>query len=1191
MAENDKALVASSEFDIAPFVAGMDAMSASLQKFSALEEALQKQLTLSNKALADNKAAITANKAAIETLDKSSADYQAQLTSLTTQQQQLTTQQKDLQTGIKGTKAELTGVKQSTTDYKDALNNVVAVSRQVKESGRNLFDVASITQQVQKVTAAAGNFREIFNGKIPTEDLDALEEKLASTGDEFERLRTVIDFIEEKMQTLDPGTEGFADLQKVVETGRGVLEQFGQVQETVAKNSDSLRGRLSAVRNELAKMIADGVDPANEDFVKLQKEAAHLQDALDKAGERVRTFSNDFRLLEGGIEAIRGVAAGFELAEGASALFGVKNEAVEESIKRLNAIMAIANGLQEVSNLLKKESVIRLVAEEIATKAYTISQRILAVTLGTTAAASKGLAATLAATGIGALVIGIGLLISAIAEWSAATKAQTEAQENLNVAIEQGNRDNEIFIAGIEDATKILSAQAQVTQANNQLVGASDAKLLRQRIENAEALRVISQRGLEQEIDQARAFEASNEERRNAAQERLDEIVRTGEGTADDIEALNKTIDETSKAIDTRIELENKLELQLLINQRDRANERAELQKLELQRTNDFLKRLEELRKKLLDDQNKSARQDAQQLGKQAADQLAFQLKAIDRDVRKGQLTNSQGRILKDLLRQINDVELTQELKEFEKKSIEAQQSIEDQIFNLRLTAGEQRTSLLRDQLEREAATIEINFRKEFNALEIERTAMLQGVREAFDQGLISEGQFQANSDRIQSIYANLFLNLTELTRRKQEELANLAFQRSQELVQQLFAPSFTKLSEETTSEIQKVTARFTSGQITFEKYQKELTRITREESQKRIKLQQTEAEQLLAGVERRLALEQDPQRRDELQAEILRLREEIAQLKRQAAQGEAENTKANQDQFDAKVARIAQYAQAIGGLVEQVVGFWARANEAEQAQLDKSIAIQQKRVEAATRVAERGNAEYLRLEEDRLNDLQVKQEAAARRQLAINAILQASQALVAFTSALAQGIATGGPLGGIAIATAVLGLIASGYAIVQNLQNNNNTQQLKKGDKYVRRRNGEPSGDDTIAAMLTEGEAVIPKGTNQEYGDAVEAIYDRTVPAEDMNAFVNSYAGSRRRTPALNYEHIGEVTEMHTTYDARLVDMAKEQNRRLEETNQLLHGVNTTLKNIGVHFSIDRHGLIGMLLEGFNNAKITKRT
>lgn len=1172
---DDKALIASSEFDTTQFVKGMDAMTASITAFMAKEDELNKRLGASTTALTLNNKALKDNQTAINALDKNTADYQQNLQRLTAQQTTLQQQNAGLTTGIKQTRAELGQISGSVNTYKEALNNITAAAQKAKAAGTNLFDVAGLSQRVQQITAMASQFRDVFQGKIDNTALDQLEEKLAGTSDEFEQLREVIAFVEDKLKTLDPNSQEFTDLTEVVATGKDVLEQFAGVQEQVNKNSTTLTGRLKVLKNELSEMTLQGKQ-GTEEFKAIQKEAAHLQDAIDKAGERVRTFSNDFRLIQGGVEALRGIAAGFELAEGTAALFGVKSGAIEESIKRLNAIMAIANGLQEISNLLKKESVVRLVAEEVATKAYTISQRILAVTLGSTAAASKGLAAALAATGIGALVVGIGLIISAITEWASATEKMAEEQENLNVAIEQGNRDNALFIAGIDDANKKIDEGILIRQTANEKIGKGDLAALKQRIANNAEIRKKDEELLQQQIEQAKRFEEAQIARGDKAQEQLDRIARGEEEASDKfIEALKKTVDEVNKATDTRVELETRQEFLLLRNQRDGLRDRNELKKLELAQTEDFLKRLEELRRKLLDAQNKGVRQDANQLAKQANDALQTQLRQIDTEVRKGALSRDRGNALKAVLRQINGVELETELKEFGKKSVAAQQQLENQIFDLRLAAGQGRVELLRDQLEREAALVEVNFKTEFNKLEVARDELLTGVRDAFDQGLISPGQFQRNSDRIKAIYVDLFENLTQQTRRKQEELARLAFERSNELVQQLFAPSLTGLTEATTKELVALTKLYTGHQITFEKYQRELTKITKRESQRRIDLQITENEELLAGAKRRLDLEADPGERAKLEARILELRNQIALLRRQLAEGNATGAKADHDEIVRRVQLIASYAQAIGSVVDNVVGFWQKANEAEAKSLDRSIALQEQRVAAATRIAERGNAEYLRLEEDRLNELRIKQENNARRQLAINAVLQGSQALVAFTAALAQGISTGGPLGGIAIAAAVLGLLASGYAIITSLQaQSNGSQKLFKGTRSVQRRNGEPSGRDTVPAMLTEREAVLPVELAEAYRPTVDAMFDGQVPASAMNRFVMEHSSLSEPVPALNYARMAEAADVHVSYDGRLVAAYAEQTKQLRETNDKLDSMNKHLKHMGVSVVVDKHGL-----------------
>lgn len=1186
----DKALVASSEFDNAAFIKGMDEMTAALTKLSATEAALKKQLDDGTKALNTNKAALKSTQEQIAALDKTSTTYQQDLQRLNQQQTALKNEQVAINNNLKANRQELAQVNATAKTYKDSLSQIVTVARQLKAQGGSLFDVGTLNQQVATINELGGSLRDIFQGKIDTEELDRLEAALAGTKDEFEQLGQIIDFIEGKLGELDPNSQEFADLTQVVETGRQILEQFGEEEEEVAKKGLSMRARLREIKTALQEMEDAGQD-GSEEFERLAIEAGQLEDQIGDTNARIRILASDTKNLDFGIAAIRGLASAFGVAEGTAALFGLRTEDVQASIQRLTAIMNVLNGLQELQNLLQKQSVLLVVGQNIATKAYTISQRILAATLGTTAAQSRALNAALLTTGIGALVAGIGILISLLSDWANATKEMTEAQENLNIAIEEGNKANELFLQGLESRGRARILEAEIAQAAAERIQETDQQALERRVANNRQLREIDIRNLEEQVAQARRFADSRRSAFDDAQAQLGEIIAGRQAFDEDlVAALNKTIDEFNKADTTAANLEEALDLRRLQNRRDRLREDIELQRARLKAEEDFLKRLEELRKRLLDAQNAAARQDAAQLRKTAQDNLNFELRAIDREVRQGKLTRDQGNLLKNLLRQINEVELTKELKEFREKVVEAARELDQTIFDLRMRNAEERVNLLRDALEREAELISLQGKQEQERLVRERDDLLRGVRDAFTKGLIDEPAAEANADRIERIYDDLLRNLAERTRRRQEELANATFERSLQLVRDLFAPSLVNLTEATTRELQALTERFVRGRITYERYQRELTEITRRESQRRIQLQITENQQLLAGVQARLALENDPARREELQREILRLREQIAQLQRQLAQTEVEDQKAQDEAVDAKVARIAKYVGAVGGLVNAVVSFWQSTNEAEQRALERSIQLQETRVEAATRIAERGNAEYLRLEEDRLNELRVRQEEAARRQLAINAVLQTSQALVAFTGALAQGIATGGPLGGIAIATAVLGLLASGYAIVQSLQDNNQTQGFRKGSKFVRRANGEPAGEDTVPAMLTEGEAVVPRDRNRRYADAVAAVIDGTVPAEDMNAFVNSYHANRRRLPGLADERIGEAHEAHAGHDARMAEISLHHTQLMEANNEKLDRVERQLKNMGVTFQVNRQGMIVMLLKGFNQANINKK-
>lgn len=1191
MPDDNKALIASSEFDPTKFIKGIDDMTAALGRLSAQEDQLRGDLTNINSALSANQKALKSTQDQLASLNKQSNTYQDDLAKLTKQQSDLTQQQQALQGSLKTSRDQLTQVNDTANNYKTALTNLTAVSKQVAadNKGRTLFDVASMNQQIKDITDIGIKYRNVFKGKIDNSELDALEDKLVSTKDQFQQLRDVVDFTQSKLSSLDPNSDAFRDLSQVVEKGKEILDEYGNVEENVGKRGQTMTSQLRAVRDELAKLQAAG-QTNTEEFQQLTEEAAHLQDAIDKTGERVRTFANDTRLIQAGVEGLRGLAAGFELVQGASALFGVKNEAAEETVKRLTAVMAIANGLQEVSNLLKKESVVRLVTEELATKAYIATQRILAVTLGSTAAASRGLALAITATGIGALVVGIGLLVTALSAWASESKEAAKAQELLNYQTELGIEFTNLYIQALADAGKQITATHERDQAINEEISRNDRVNLVNRQKNAAELRKVAIKTTQDQLDEANKLVVKERANYDKAADNLkayaENRVRLSE---DEVKAYQKTVENYNKIQTTAFNLENQLEVQNINNVRDRAKERTELRKFDLAVFENYSKQLIDLQKRLNDAQNAQQRQDADQLQKQAADKLKAEQANITRDVQKGALTSSQGKVLKNLLKQINGVELETELKEFTKKSAAAAQAINDELTNLALQSAETRAGLIGDELAREAATIKVNAEKETQALVTAQRDALKGNADALQQGLLSPEQAIFNANRITGIYKKLLDDLAAKTIAAQDALAAKTFQKLQEELQRTFQDKELNLSESTTLEIQKLTLRFLQGKIRYDQYQRELTQITETESIKRINIQIKENEALLAGVQARLKVENDPGRKKELEDQVRSLRQQISDLKRQLGAAETADQQSDTENFKNKVKRIADYAQAVNTVVQAVVNFWQQANEAEQKSLEKSIQLQQTRVDAATKLAERGNAEYLRLEQDRLDQLTLKQENAARRQIAINAVLQTSQALTAFISALAQGIAQGGPLGGLAIAAAVLGAIAAGYAIVNSLQQDQ-TQTLWEGTKSVERGRS-PKGRDTVPAMLTEGEAVLPVDVNRDYHPAVAAIYDRQIPAEELNSFVNNYRVNNRSIPGLDHDRLSDVAGVVVTYDGQLLEATEKQNRMMAEHTDALNRVDKHLTGLGIEVNIDRNGLSFSLLKAIEKFKIDKKS
>ena len=165
----------------------------------------------------------------------------------------------------------------------------------------------------------------------------------------------------------------------------------------------TLTGQLRGLKNELAQLEQSGKGGTAQ-FRQLTLEAARLEDQIGDTRARVANLASDTFKFDAAVQATQGLAAGFEIAQGAAALFGSESEDLQKALLKVQAATAIANGVQQVANLLLEESAIK--TQLLATK-----EAILTTVVGTSTGALKAFRIALAATGVGLLVIGLIALV------------------------------------------------------------------------------------------------------------------------------------------------------------------------------------------------------------------------------------------------------------------------------------------------------------------------------------------------------------------------------------------------------------------------------------------------------------------------------------------------------------------------------------------------------------------------------------------------------------------------------------------------------------------------------------------------------------------------------------------------------------------------------------------------------------
>lgn len=327
-------------------------------------------------------------------------------------------------------------------------------------------------------------------------------------------------------QLIEARKEAIAQAQSQ-ETELGKVEKKilanAQANEKAANSTMNLRTRIRELTMEAAALR----DAAQEQGQELDKSTGRYREIIEEIG-RLKdiqgdiqsagsVFANDENQFAGVLSGLNGLVGGFTAAQGAVALFGAENEDLQKIMLKVQSLMSITMGLQQVQQTLNKDSAFSLVtlnslktwwnkltgqsaveqaAETAATEINTAAQvanatataadtaaqtanntataggtaaqvantasttaQTAATTVGTVATkamsvAMKGLRAALISTGIGALVVLLGSLVNWLMKaFEASSKANKKFEEQQEILKDS----REAYIkakVGIDDYTR-----------------------------------------------------------------------------------------------------------------------------------------------------------------------------------------------------------------------------------------------------------------------------------------------------------------------------------------------------------------------------------------------------------------------------------------------------------------------------------------------------------------------------------------------------------------------------------------------------------------------------------------------------------------------------------------------------------------------------------------------------------------
>jgi hypothetical protein len=141
-------------------------------------------------------------------------------------------------------------------------------------------------------------------------------------------------------------------------------------------------------------------------------QAAALRDRLGDLNNAINATAHDGKNMQAALQLGSTITAGYQAFQGVTALVGVENEKLMETMVKLQGATAVLTSLEQIRASLEKESFLMIKAKAIQTNLLSIATAGYSAVVGTTTGAVKLFRLALVSTGIGAIIVGLGLLIA-----------------------------------------------------------------------------------------------------------------------------------------------------------------------------------------------------------------------------------------------------------------------------------------------------------------------------------------------------------------------------------------------------------------------------------------------------------------------------------------------------------------------------------------------------------------------------------------------------------------------------------------------------------------------------------------------------------------------------------------------------------------------------------------------------------
>lgn len=444
----------------------------------------------------------------------------------------------DVKKNAEAIKASLQGVSGATEDGRKTIreaatetDRLTKAQKQLAEAqAENAVEIARVKQQTKAANAEAKLKAQLMTSEVGSYTnlsaqyalnkirLNAMTEEERKAAEESEQLVSKTAALYEEMKRLQ------------AETGKHTLNVGNYEEATVG-----LRAQIMELTQKLVQLRMEGKQNT-EEYQQTANKAAMLKDAFTDAQKEVQNLSSDTSTLNSVLGALGAASGGIAVATGAMKLFGDESEDVQEAQKKLQAAIALTNGVTAIQNSLQKQSNLMLGIGKI--QEYAKAKATALATKNTIAATVAQKAFNLVAKANPYVLLATAL-ISVVGALIAFSRGSKEAKVSL---VEQDNA-----IRNVNDALKEYNMQMDFAIKKAQAEGASTEELNAMRSQQAaeaqkNAAAIVNQ--YDAEIDAIDKTRNRRGKLGKEQQEMYDEVVKKRDEA---VQAMNAANDASRK--------------------------------------------------------------------------------------------------------------------------------------------------------------------------------------------------------------------------------------------------------------------------------------------------------------------------------------------------------------------------------------------------------------------------------------------------------------------------------------------------------------------------------------------------------------------------------------------------------------------------------------------------------------------